>query len=73
MNLTIVAQDHGVPALSSSQLLSVQVIDVNDQVPWFQENQYQAQITENQPAGTTVLVVSASDLDQGESGLSSVD
>uniref|UniRef100_A0A674E8H8 Protocadherin-16 n=1 Tax=Salmo trutta TaxID=8032 RepID=A0A674E8H8_SALTR len=65
-NLTIVAQDHGVPALSSSQLLSVQVIDVNDQVPWFQENQYQAQITENQPAGTTVLVVSASDLDQGE-------
>ncbi|CAB1348859.1 unnamed protein product [Coregonus sp. 'balchen'] len=38
-NLTIVAQDHGVPALSSSQLLSVQVIDVNDEVPWFQENQ----------------------------------
>ncbi|CAB1348868.1 unnamed protein product [Coregonus sp. 'balchen'] len=63
-NLTIVAQDHGVPVLSSSQLLSVQVIDVNDEVPWFQENQYQAQITENQPAGTTVLVVSASDLDQ---------
>uniref|UniRef100_A0A8C8IWS8 Protocadherin-16 n=1 Tax=Oncorhynchus tshawytscha TaxID=74940 RepID=A0A8C8IWS8_ONCTS len=68
LNLTIVAQDHGVPALSSSQLLSVQVIDVNDQVPWFQENQYQAQITENQPAGTTVLVVSASDLDQGTNG-----
>uniref|UniRef100_A0A8C8C7Y4 Protocadherin-16 n=1 Tax=Oncorhynchus tshawytscha TaxID=74940 RepID=A0A8C8C7Y4_ONCTS len=67
-NLTIVAQDYGVPALSSSQLLSVQVIDVNDQVPWFQENQYQAQITENQPAGTTVLVVSASDLDQGTNG-----
>uniref|UniRef100_A0A673ZTN7 Protocadherin-16 n=1 Tax=Salmo trutta TaxID=8032 RepID=A0A673ZTN7_SALTR len=68
LNLTIVAQDHGVPALSSSQLLSVQVIDVNDQVPWFQENQYQAQITENQPAGTTVLVVSASDMDQGTNG-----
>ncbi|XP_052323476.1 protocadherin-16 [Oncorhynchus keta] len=68
LNLTIVAQDHGVPALSSSQLLSVQVIDVNDQVPWFQEKQYQAQITENQPAGTTVLVVSASDLDQGTNG-----
>uniref|UniRef100_A0A6Q2Z7J2 Protocadherin-16 n=1 Tax=Esox lucius TaxID=8010 RepID=A0A6Q2Z7J2_ESOLU len=67
-NLTIVAQDHGVPALSSSQLLSVQVIDVNDESPWFHENQYQAQITENQPAGTTVLVVSASDLDQGTNG-----
>ncbi|KAL0973120.1 hypothetical protein UPYG_G00199240 [Umbra pygmaea] len=67
-NITIIAQDHGVPALSSSQLLSVQVIDVNDEVPLFQENQYQAQITENQPAGTTVLVVSASDLDQGTNG-----
>ncbi|KAJ7995813.1 hypothetical protein DPEC_G00248480 [Dallia pectoralis] len=67
-NLTITAQDHGVPPLSSRQTLSVQVIDVNDEVPRFQENQYQAQITENQPAGTTVMVVSALDLDQGTNG-----
>lgn len=42
------------------------MIDVNDEVPWFEETQYEAQISENQPSGTSVLTVSASDLDQGE-------
>lgn len=65
-NLTIVAEDHGIPKRSSSQLLCVHVIDVNDEIPWFEENLYEAQISENEPAGTTVLTVSASDLDQGE-------
>lgn len=64
-NLTIIAEDHGMPQHSSSQLLCVHVIDVNDEVPWFQESQYEAQISENQPPGTSVLTVSASDLDQG--------
>uniref|UniRef100_A0AAR2J6I9 Cadherin domain-containing protein n=1 Tax=Pygocentrus nattereri TaxID=42514 RepID=A0AAR2J6I9_PYGNA len=67
-NLTIVAEDHGVPQQSSTQLLTVQVIDVNDEVPYFEENVYEAFVTENQPAGATVLVVSASDLDQGSNG-----
>lgn len=42
------------------------MIDVNDEVPWFEEAQYEAQISENQPSGTSVLTVSASDLDQGQ-------
>uniref|UniRef100_A0A673NB94 Protocadherin-16 n=1 Tax=Sinocyclocheilus rhinocerous TaxID=307959 RepID=A0A673NB94_9TELE len=65
-NLTIVAEDHGLQQHSSSQLLSIQVIDVNDEVPYFEESEYEAFIAENQPPGTTVLVVSASDLDQGK-------
>lgn len=65
-NLTIIAEDHGIPQHSSSQLLCVHVIDVNDEVPWFEESQYEAQISENQPPGTSVLTVSASDLDQGK-------
>lgn len=65
-NLTILAEDHGIPAHSSSQLLCVHVIDVNDEVPWFEESQYEAQISENRPPGTSVLTVFASDLDQGE-------
>ena len=65
-NLTIIAEDHGIPQLSTSQLLCVHVIDVNDEVPWFEESHYEAQIAENQPPGSTVLKVSASDLDQGE-------
>ncbi|XP_071352960.1 protocadherin-16-like [Trachinotus anak] len=67
-NLTIIAEDHGIPQHSSSQLLCVHVIDVNDEVPWFEETQYEAQISENQPPGTSVLTVSASDLDQGTNG-----
>ncbi|KAK2912906.1 protocadherin-16-like [Channa argus] len=67
-NLTIIAEDHGIPQHSSSQLLCVHVIDVNDEVPWFEESQYDAQISENQPPGTSVLTVSASDLDQGTNG-----
>lgn len=65
-NLTIIAEDHGIPRHSSSQLLCVHVIDVNDEVPWFEESQYDAQVSENRPPGTSVLTVSASDLDQGE-------
>ncbi|XP_035010290.2 protocadherin-16-like [Hippoglossus stenolepis] len=68
-NLTIIAEDHGMPQHHrNSQLLCVHVIDVNDEVPWFQESQYEAQISENQPRGTSVLTVSASDLDQGTNG-----
>ncbi|XP_026154669.1 protocadherin-16-like [Mastacembelus armatus] len=67
-NLTIIAEDHGTPQHSSSQLLCVHVIDVNDEVPWFEESQYDAQISENQPPGTSVLMVSACDLDQGTNG-----
>ncbi|XP_039987657.1 protocadherin-16 [Xiphias gladius] len=67
-NLTIIAEDHGIPQHSSSQLLCVHVIDVNDEVPWFEESQYEAQISENLPTGTSILKVSASDLDQGTNG-----
>ncbi|XP_027901341.1 protocadherin-16-like [Xiphophorus couchianus] len=68
-NLTVIAEDHGIPQRSSSQMLCVHVIDVNDEVPWFEESHYEAQISENKPAGTSVLTVLASDLDQGTNGL----
>ncbi|TSX58293.1 Protocadherin-16 [Bagarius yarrelli] len=63
-NLTIVAEDHGTPQHSTTQVLSVQVIDVNDEAPWFESSEYEVQIRENQPAGTTILTVSATDRDQ---------
>ncbi|KAG7272328.1 hypothetical protein CRUP_011253 [Coryphaenoides rupestris] len=66
-NLTVVAKDHGKPQRSSSQLLRVHVIDVNDEAPRFQEVQYDVEVPENRPPGTSVLQVSAVDLDQGES------
>uniref|UniRef100_A0A672QNQ3 Protocadherin-16 n=1 Tax=Sinocyclocheilus grahami TaxID=75366 RepID=A0A672QNQ3_SINGR len=62
-NLTIVAEDHGIPQHSTTQVLSIQVIDVNDEAPWFERSEFEAQIKENQPAGTSILKVSASDRD----------
>lgn len=64
-NLTIVAEDHGIPQLSTSQVLCVQVIDVNDEAPVFQSSEFQTQVLENQGPGTTVLTVTATDRDQG--------
>lgn len=65
-NLTIVAEDHGIPQHSTTQVLSIQVIDVNDEAPWFELSEFEAQIKENQPAETSILKVSASDRDHGE-------
>lgn len=60
------AEDHGTPQHSTTQVLSVQIIDVNDEAPWFESSEYEVQIRENQRAGATVLTVSATDRDQGE-------
>ncbi|XP_064158213.1 protocadherin-16 isoform X1 [Anguilla rostrata] len=68
-NLTVVAEDHGTPQRSATQLLSVQVIDVNDEAPRFERAEFEAEILENQPPGTPVLTVSASDFDQGTNGV----
>lgn len=64
-NLTIIAEDHGTPPLSTSQVLCVQVIDVNDETPVFPQAEFETQVMENQGPGTTVLIVTASDRDQG--------
>ncbi|XP_026227263.1 protocadherin-16-like isoform X2 [Anabas testudineus] len=67
-NLTIVAEDHGMPQLSTSQVLCVQVIDVNDEAPVFQRAEFETQVMENLGPGTTVLTVTATDRDQGSNG-----
>lgn len=67
-NLTIVAEDHGIPQLSTSQVLCVQVIDVNDEAPVFQRSEFETQVMENKGPGTTVLTVTATDRDQGSNG-----
>lgn len=53
------------PQLSTSQVLSVHVIDVNDEAPVFQKAEFEAKVMENQGPGTTVLTITASDRDQG--------
>ncbi|XP_053312733.1 protocadherin-16 [Spea bombifrons] len=67
-NLTVVALDHGSPRLSSTQTLSVSLLDVNDETPTFERAEYDWNVQENQPPGVSVLRVQATDRDLGPSG-----
>nr|XP_019588825.1 PREDICTED: protocadherin-23 [Rhinolophus sinicus] len=63
--LTLLALDDGIPALSSSQTLTITVHDVNDEVPVFKQHLYEASVKENQSPGEFVTRVEAVDRDSG--------
>ncbi|XP_072519612.1 protocadherin Fat 1 isoform X1 [Salminus brasiliensis] len=52
----------------ASAKVVVNVIDMNNNAPKFQQSTYAASVDENVPIGTSVLAVSASDADEGENG-----
>ncbi|KFO24716.1 Protocadherin-16 [Fukomys damarensis] len=66
--LTVVAADHGSPPRSSTQLLTVSVVDVNDEAPTFQQQEYSVLLRENSPPGTSLLTLRATDPDLGPNG-----
>ncbi|XP_004685264.1 PREDICTED: protocadherin-23 [Condylura cristata] len=63
--LTLLALDGGTPALSSTQTLTISVLDVNDEVPVFKQQLYEASVKENQNPGDFVVRVEAVDKDSG--------
>ncbi|GAB1292503.1 Protocadherin-16 [Apodemus speciosus] len=66
--LTVVALDHGSPPRSSTQLLTVSVVDVNDEAPAFPQQEYNVILRENSPPGTSLLTLKATDPDLGANG-----
>ncbi|XP_032929350.1 protocadherin gamma-B5-like [Catharus ustulatus] len=66
--VTVVARDRGRPALSSSAELVLEVSDVNDNAPVFEEAAYSAYVAENNAAGALLLRVQARDADAGANG-----
>ncbi|KAK2544712.1 hypothetical protein Q9966_001739 [Columba livia] len=66
--VTVVARDRGRPSLSSSTALVLEVSDVNDNAPVFEEAAYSAYVAENNAAGAPVLRVLARDADAGVNG-----
>ncbi|NWW07816.1 PCDGH protein, partial [Oreocharis arfaki] len=66
--VTVVARDRGRPALSSSTEVVLEVSDVNDNAPVFEEAWYSAYVAENNAAGALVLRVQARDADAGANG-----
>ncbi|XP_029442103.1 protocadherin gamma-A11-like isoform X16 [Rhinatrema bivittatum] len=64
-HLILTVTDGGDPARSSTVQIRVLVLDANDNAPVFTQSVYKVDILENVPEGTVVLIVSATDQDQG--------
>ncbi|XP_062250297.1 protocadherin gamma-A11-like isoform X22 [Platichthys flesus] len=62
-NITVICSDEGVPSLSSSVTLTLQISDVNDNAPVFERSSYEAYIVENNTPGLSVFTVKARDAD----------
>ncbi|KAM4869046.1 protocadherin beta-5-like [Urocitellus parryii] len=68
LSLTITALDGGAPPRSGTVTVRIEVIDINDNSPEFLQSLYEAQVPENSPINSLVLVVSARDIDAGTYG-----
>ncbi|XP_077589021.1 protocadherin-19 isoform X4 [Stigmatopora nigra] len=67
-NLTIHAEDSGIPPLRATKSLVVKVTDENDNPPHFLKPHYQEMVMENNLPGSCLLAVSAEDPDLGMNG-----
>ncbi|NXD88968.1 PCDG7 protein, partial [Halcyon senegalensis] len=70
-NVTVRASDGGSPSLWSSAVLSLRVLDVNDNAPVFAEArpaEYTVRVPEDVPVGSVLVTVTATDADEGMNG-----
>ncbi|KAL0099048.1 hypothetical protein PUN28_020237 [Cardiocondyla obscurior] len=58
----------GAEQRSSRALVTVDVLDVNDNAPSFEQESYTAVIPENAPVGISVVNITATDPDEGQGG-----
>ncbi|XP_012811431.2 protocadherin-23 [Xenopus tropicalis] len=63
IQILIVAMDNGSPPLTSTAMLSVTILDVNNYAPTFSEDIYYVNVSEDALVGDTVLTLTAMDLD----------
>ncbi|XP_054573943.1 protocadherin gamma-A5 isoform X10 [Eptesicus fuscus] len=67
-NLLLTALDGGDPILSSTTHIRVMVLDANDNAPQFTRSEYRVSVPENIPVGTRLLMLTATDPDEGING-----
>ncbi|XP_053735314.1 protocadherin gamma-A1-like [Synchiropus splendidus] len=65
-DIAITAKDIGSPPLSSTTVIRVDVLDVNDNAPLFTESPYTIYLVENNKPGASVFSVTAIDSDEGQ-------
>ncbi|XP_063155990.1 protocadherin alpha-5-like [Candoia aspera] len=64
-HLVLTATDGGEPKLSGTVQLVINVLDVNDNPPVFNQSLYRIKLLENTASGTLVINLNATDLDEG--------
>ncbi|TMW50753.1 hypothetical protein DOY81_004167, partial [Sarcophaga bullata] len=67
--LNVKAADHGVPSKSDNTHVHIIVTGENLFLPEFTADSYQVIVPENEPIGSTILTISASDRDEGPNGM----
>ncbi|XP_034546172.1 protocadherin alpha-3-like [Notolabrus celidotus] len=65
-NVTITAVDGGSPPLSSTTVLTVQISDINDNAPQFQDSNINVYLRENSVVGDIITTINAQDADTNE-------
>ncbi|XP_060109622.1 protocadherin beta-16-like isoform X6 [Heteronotia binoei] len=63
-NITILATDWGSPRLTSMRIINIQISDVNDNSPVFENSLYDLQVHENNIPGLMIGLIQAKDLDK---------
>ncbi|XP_030648083.1 protocadherin Fat 3 [Chanos chanos] len=66
--LKVEAWDGGTPPLSAATMVTIELLDVNDNAPTFSEDVYNVLISEDAGIGATVTRLSAEDLDSQVNG-----
>ncbi|KAM6999940.1 uncharacterized protein LKV04_004877 [Tautogolabrus adspersus] len=67
-NLFLTAMDGGNPVKSGTSKIIVNVLDINDNVPLFENTFYKVSVQENSANGSFVLTTKANDIDEGPNG-----
>ena len=68
ISLVVSAVDGGVPSLTSSTTVNIQVLDENDNAPTFPTTTYLVNVREGVTVGSSIFKVSATDADEDENG-----
>lgn len=64
-SLILTAWDGGDPPRSATAQIEISVKDTNDNPPVFSQDEYRLSVSENLPPGSSVLLVTATDQDEG--------
>ena len=63
IQISVLAVDHGTPALTGTAAVIIDILDVDDENPKFSQKHYMFEVAENEPIDTSINQVFASDAD----------